>query len=68
MDVKADDSFLEAMVSEQQLADVHQARDLQKEVDRLKPAEVFLDIPCMICGKPMSNKWTREQVIKIFDS
>jgi len=36
-------------------------------VDRLKPLEVFRDIPCAICGEPMSNNdWTREGIVKIF--
>ncbi|MFH1483526.1 MAG: hypothetical protein ABIG98_04645 [Chloroflexota bacterium] len=37
-----------------------------REVERLKPLEVFLDIPCAVCGKPMANTWKREQEERIF--
>lgn len=65
--VEADDSFLEEMVSPGKPEEVSRAQELQKEVDRLKPLEVFLDIPCAICGKPMPNdKWVREDIVRIF--
>jgi len=65
--VKADDSFLAELVSPGKPEEVSRAQELQKEVDRLKPLEVFLDIPCAICGEPLPNEeWTREQVVTIF--
>jgi len=33
---------------------------------KLRPLETFLDIPCCKCQNPMSNNWTREQVLQIF--
>ncbi len=40
---------------------------LEGELQVLRPLKVFLDIPCEVCGKPMSN-WTRDQVLKAFYS
>jgi hypothetical protein len=53
---ETNDEFLKAMFSEEEFA-------LQME---LKPLEVFLDIPCSICGKPMPHNWTRQQVVEAF--
>ncbi len=40
---------------------------LKAELEPLRPLKVFLGIPCKVCGKPMSNDWSREQVLKAFD-
>jgi len=65
--VKADDSFITEMVSPGNLEQISQTQRLQEEVDRLKPLEVFLDIPCAICEKPMPNdRWNRGSILKIF--
>jgi vacuolar-type H+-ATPase subunit I/STV1 len=60
---KANDDFLKALFSQEEL---NRSNGLQQELERLKPMEVFLDIPCSVCRKPMSNSWTREQVLKTF--
>lgn len=60
---KANDDFLKAMFSQEEL---NRSNGLQQELERLKPMEVFLDIPCSVCKKPMSNSWTREQVLEAF--
>lgn len=52
--VGPDNSFLEAMVSEKQLDDIFTAAKLKEENDILKPLKPFLEIPCKICGKPIT--------------
>jgi len=64
--VVADDSFLEALLYPNQPNEVTRAQELQRDAERLKPLEVFLDIPCAVCGKPMARNWTREEVLDIF--
>jgi len=65
--VEADDSFLVELVSPGKPEEVSRAQKLQEEVERLKPLEVFLDVPCAICGKPMPNdNWVREDIVRIF--
>ena len=59
--VKQDDSFLKAMVSEEQLENTRLVEEFQKENDALKPLKVFLDLPCEICGQPMTE-WTEQDV------
>jgi hypothetical protein len=39
---------------------------LKAELGELRPLKVFLDLPCNYCGKPMSNNWTRDQVLRAF--
>ena len=62
---KPNEDFLKAMFSEEEF---NRCSGLQQELERLKPLEVFLDIPCSVCKKPMSNSWTREQVLEGFKS
>lgn len=64
--VEADDTFLKVMLPSQELKKARSVEGLEKEVGKLKPLEVFLDIPCFICGKPMPNNWTREEVAETF--
>ena len=65
--VKADDTFITEMVSPSNLEQISRTQRLQEEVDRLKPLEVFLDIPCAICEKPMPNdRLNREGILKLF--
>jgi transcription elongation factor Elf1/FtsZ-binding cell division protein ZapB len=59
--VEADDSFLKAMVSNAQLDDILQIRNIQEENETLKPLKVFLGITCDICGKPITE-WDAENV------
>jgi hypothetical protein len=59
--VKQDDSFIKAMVSEEQLENTRLVVEFQKENDALKPLKVFLDLPCEICGQPMTE-WTEQDV------
>jgi len=59
--VKADDSFLKAMVSDAQLANIHRCDDIQKENDSLKPFKAFFSLPCEVCGKPIAE-WTDENI------
>jgi hypothetical protein len=65
--VKADDSFITEMVNPSTLDKISLTQRLQEQVDRLKPLEVFLDIPCAICEKPMPNdRLNREGALKVF--
>ena len=61
--VKADDSFLSAMVSEEQLENTLRIEEVLKENEALLPLKAFLDVPCEICGEPITE-WT-EQNVKI---
>ena len=60
--LKADDSFLKAMVSEEQQENVRRVEELQKEYDALTPFKVFFDVPCEVCKAPVTE-WT-EQTLK----
>lgn len=53
--VKPDDSFLKAMVSEEQLGNTYLVEPLIKEFTILRPFKVLIDIPCEVCGKPISE-------------
>jgi len=59
-DVQGDDGFLKAMVSEQQVENTRRVEEFKAENDRLKPLKTFLDLPCDVCGKPMTA-WTKEE-------
>ena len=60
------ETFLEAMLSPSRGEDLDREQSLQKEIDRLKPLEVFLDLPCGTCAKPMDvTGLTRQQVIQL---
>lgn len=59
--VEPDDSFIKAMVSAAQLDNVRRVEELQKENDALKPLKVFLNLPCEICGEPMTE-WSEQDV------
>jgi len=61
--VKPDDSFLKAMVSEEQLENVRRAEQLQKELDNSSPFKAFFTLECEVCGQPVTQ-WT-DQNIKI---
>jgi len=59
--VKEDESFLKAMVSEEQLQDIKHVDEIVKENETLKPLKAFLDITCQICGHPITE-WTEDNV------
>ena len=58
-----DDSFLKAMVSEEQMENVYRLQQVLKENEALKPLKVFLDLPCEVCGQPITE-WTEYEVQK----
>jgi hypothetical protein len=49
------------MVSEKQLDDITTAVELKQENDILKPLKSFLEAPCEICGKPITE-WDEHNV------
>jgi hypothetical protein len=59
--VKADDSFLKAMVTEEQLENTRRVEELQNENDVLRPLKAFLSVPCEICGQAIT-KWSEGEV------
>ena len=59
--VRADDSFLKAIVSDKQLENAHRCADIQKENDSLRPFKAFFSLPCEVCGKPIAE-WTEENI------
>jgi hypothetical protein len=62
--VKEDESFLEAMLSLGREENFDREQALQQEVDRLRPLEVFQDIPCATCGKPIRiDKPSRQEAL-----
>ncbi len=61
-----DDSMLSLFLSPKKIEEVKELEVLRAEVERLKPLEVFMDIPCAVCGKAMPNNRQREQVERIF--
>lgn len=62
---EANEDFIRAMFSQEELT---LSSRLRQEIEKLRPMEVFLDIPCCRCKKPMDNNWTREQVLSAFGS
>jgi hypothetical protein len=60
---EANEDFIRAMFSQEELT---LSAKLCQEIEKLKPMEVFLDIPCSRCKKPMGNNWTREQALSAF--
>jgi len=59
--VKEDDSFLKAMVSEEQLQNTKHVEEVVKKNETLKPLKAFLDTTCQICGHPITE-WTEDNV------
>ncbi len=59
--VKADDMFLKAMISEQQMENICRVETLQQENKALQPLKVFLNLPCEVCGQPITE-WTEKDV------
>jgi predicted RNA-binding Zn-ribbon protein involved in translation (DUF1610 family) len=53
--VKADNSFLKALVSEKQLKDTLNVEQMLEEYEVLKPFKAFLDAPCEICHEPIKE-------------
>ena len=60
-EIKPDDSFLKAMVSEEQLENVHTAERYIEENEKLEPLNVFLEVKCEICGEPI-QEWTENNI------
>ena len=56
--VEPDDSFLKAMASEKQLENTLRVEELKKENASLQPFKIFFDMPCCICGQPVTE-WTK---------
>jgi len=59
--VKPDDSFLKAIVSEKQLANIRRCVEVQKENDSLIPFKAFFDIRCEVCEKPITE-WNERNI------
>jgi len=57
--IKGDDAFLRAMVSEQQMENICRVETLQQENKVLQPLKVFLNLPCEVCGQPITE-WAEE--------
>ena len=60
-EVEPDDSFLKAMVSEKQMENIILVEDTLKENETLRPLKAFLNVPCEICGEPITE-WTEDSV------
>ncbi len=68
--VKPDDSFLRAMVSEEQLENTYKAEQLMEQngtllkiITVLKPFHVLIGMPCEVCHQKI-NDWTEDKVIR----
>jgi predicted RNA-binding Zn-ribbon protein involved in translation (DUF1610 family) len=53
--VKEDDSFIKALVSEQQLENTQQLEKVLEEYEKIEPFGTFLNIPCGICHEPVKE-------------
>ncbi len=60
-EVKPNDSFLRAMVSDKQLENVRLAEQLESENLVLRPFKAFLELPCAACHQPI-REWTDDSV------
>ncbi|MBA7564317.1 hypothetical protein ES708_05980 [subsurface metagenome] len=65
--VKPDDSFLRAMVSEEQLENTYKAEQLMEQngtllkiITILKPFHVLIGMPCEVCGELITD-WTEDK-------
>lgn len=61
-----DDSFLKAMVSEEQIENIIIAEKTLEENEALRPLKAFLDVPCEMCGRPITE-WTKGNVSAAVD-
>ena len=61
--VTEDDSFLKAMVSEEQMENIYRLEQVLKENEALKPLKAFLNLSCEVCGQPITE-WTDYMVQK----
>lgn len=53
--VEPDDSFLEAMVSEQQMENIILVEETLKENKAIQPLKAFLNVPCELCHEPIEE-------------
>lgn len=53
--IKEDDSFLKALVSEQQLDNTQHLEKTLKEIEMLEPFKAFLNVSCEICHKSIEE-------------
>ncbi len=58
-----DDSFLKAMVSEEQIENVCRLKQVLKENEALNPLKAFLNLSCEVCGQ-LITEWTDYMVQK----
>ena len=61
--ITEDDSFLKAMVSEEQMENVYRLEQVLKENEALRPLKVFFNLPCEVCGQPVTE-WMEYEVQK----
>ena len=61
--VQPDDTFLKALVSEEQIKNVRCFEQLQMENDELKSFTVFFNLKCDVCGQPVTE-WTEQNLRK----
>jgi len=61
--VKADESFIKALVSQEQLENTYLVEQLLEENTTLRSLQVFLNFPCDICGSPV-NEWSEDSVAR----
>lgn len=59
--VEPNDSFVKAMVSEEQMENIILMEETLKENKALEPLKAFLNVPCEICGY-LINEWTEDNV------
>ena len=59
--VQPDDSFLKAVVSEEQLENISQVRRALQESEVLAPLRLFLEVPCEFCGSAIAQ-WDERNV------
>ncbi len=52
---------MKALVSQEQLENTHLVEQLLEENTTLKPLRAFLNVPCEICKKPITD-WTEDNV------
>ena len=53
--VKGDDTFINALVTEEQRENIVHVEGLRKELEILRPFKILLDTPCEICCQPIAD-------------
>lgn len=64
LSIQTDDTFLNKFLIPGSVPTLGEVKNMRAR----RAMETFMDIPCRICGEPLSNSWSREEIIRTFSA